>query len=368
MRHERVRRALNIAAGILMVVALVVAALGVPAEVAAADAPGGCSSAVAAARNTWINDTISTSTDIDWFRFSTTTGSRTLITLGHLPADYDLYLYSGCSTLLGSSHRSGTTHDEIYRYLDAGTYRIKVVGYAGAHSTTPYAVRFRPIAWGVPVLSSTTWTDAAGYLHVAGEVLNNTADNRRWIEIDATFRNSAGAALASAVGYSDVATLRPWSRSSFEITARKPAGYARTSLKVCTPSGTGGCLAGQITTAPRTALSIAPGTPWIDAAGRRHYSGTIRNAGTTAAHLTRSLVTQYDGYGNVRGVGVGAANPSSLRAGATGSFDVIGSSTAAPNRVGYVADASATGCATGPRYTTPVRENFVPPIARPSAS
>jgi peptidoglycan/xylan/chitin deacetylase (PgdA/CDA1 family) len=115
-------------------------------------------------------------------------------------------------------------------------------------------------------------------------------------------------------------------------------------------------------------LSIAPGAAPVDAAGRRHYKGMILNVGGTGAHLTRSLVTQYDGYGNVRGVGVGPATPSTLASGASGSFDVVASSSAAPNRVGYVAEASTTGCATGPRYATAGRENFVPPIARPSAS
>jgi peptidoglycan/xylan/chitin deacetylase (PgdA/CDA1 family) len=368
MKHQPVRRPIALVARIAVVVALATTSVAGPAHVAASDAPGGCSGAIAGARNTWISDTISTSSDVDWFKFSITSASRTLVTLGHLPADYDLYLYSGCSTLLASSHRGGAAFDEIYTYLGAGTYRVKVVGFAGAHSATAYALRFRPVAWGIAVLSSTTWTDAAGYLHVAGEVLNNTADNRRWVQIDATFRNSAGVALGAAVGYSDVATLRPGTRSTFEITARKPAGHAMTSLKVCTPSSTGGCLAGQVTTAPLGGLSVTPGATSVDAGGQRHYTGSVRNAGTTAAYLTRSLATQYDSYGNVRGLGAGSTSPSTLAAGTTGSFDVTASSTAAPNRVGYAVQATGTGCATSPRYATTTRENFIPPITRVSAS
>ena len=355
-------------ARIAVLIVLLGTSLAVPSGVAAADAPGSCSRAIASARNTWISDTISSATDVDWFKFSTTSSSRTLVTLGHLPADYDLSLYSGCSTLLARSHRSGSQYDEIYASLPAGTYRVKVVGYAGAHSATAYALRFRPIAWGLTILSSTTWTDAAGYVHVAGEVLNNTADYRRWIEIDATLRNSAGVAVGSAVGYSDVATLRPWTRSPFEITARRPSGYAKTSLRVCTPSSTGGCLAGQVTGAPLGSLSVAASSPTVDASGQRHYPGTVRNGGTTTAYLSQALVTQYDTYGNVRGVGSRGANPSTLAAGATGSFEAIGSSTAAPNRVTYAAQASRIGCTTSPRYATATQENVIPPIARTSAS
>ncbi len=268
MPRELIRHHLPIVGRIVAILALAAGTLGVPAGVAAADAPGRCSSAVPVARNTWVNETISTSTDVDWFRFSTTAGSRTLITLGHLAADYDLYLYSGCSTLLASSHRSGRGYDEIYRYLAAGTYRLKVVGYAGAHSPTAYALRIRPIAWGITVLSSTTWTDAAGYLHVAGEVLNNTADNRRWIEIDATFRNSAGVALAlrgRLQRRGDATTVvaklvRDHRAETGWRTRRRASRYARHRRPAS-------CLAGQVTTAPGTA-AVDHGGRIVDRCGR----------------------------------------------------------------------------------------------------
>jgi peptidoglycan/xylan/chitin deacetylase (PgdA/CDA1 family) len=352
----------------IAVVAALIGSAAVPSGVAAADAPGGCSGASASARNTWISDTISTASDVDWFRFSTTSAARTLVTLGHLPADYDLRLYAGCSSLVASSHRSGSQYDEILAWLPAGTYSVRVVGYAGAHSATAYALRFRQLSWGIAVLSSTTWTDAAGYLHIAGEILNNTGDPRRWIELDATFLNSAGGTVGKAVGYADVATVRSLARSPFEIVARKPAGYARTTLKVCTPTAAGGCQAGQVTTTPLGGLSVAPGASSVDGAGRRHYAGSITNGATTTAYLTRSLVTQYDAYGNVRGVGNASTNPATLTSGSTGAFDVVGTSALVPNRVGYAAQAARIGCSSTPRYATSAQENFVPPIARPSAS
>jgi peptidoglycan/xylan/chitin deacetylase (PgdA/CDA1 family) len=360
----------HLAALLRLAVLAVLAATSIAAPIgaAAADAPAGCSSAVASPRNTWITDTIPTSTDIDWFRFTTTGGSRTIVTLGHLPADYDLSLYAGCSTLLATSHRSGSQFDEISAYLPAGTYSVKVAGYAGAHSTTTYALRFRPIAWGVVVLSSTSWTDSAGYLHVIGEVLNNTSDPRRWIEIDATLKDGAGATLGSAVGYSDIATLPPGSRSPFEITGRAPAGLATASLTVCTPVSSGGCLSGEITTAPLGGLVVAAGSVSTNAAGHRRYRGSVRNTGTANAHLTQAVVTQYDAYGQVRGLGVGSTDPSTLPGGATGTYDVTASSATAPNRVGYAAQASRAGCSTSPRYATATQENFIPPIARASAS
>jgi hypothetical protein len=228
------RHPLSVLGHLGLLLALGTGYLGAAAPVAAADAPNTCGGATTTApSNSWLGGTIATSTDVDWYRFSIGTGTRAIITLGDLPADYDLALYRDCSTLVATSTRSGRQFDEIYRSLSAGTYRVKVAGYRGAHSTQPYALRLRTLSWGIKVLSSTTWTDAAGYLHV-------TADNRGWIQVDASLLGAGGAVLARAVGYPKTPTLAPWSRSPFELVAKKPAGYATTSLAICTPTTTGG--------------------------------------------------------------------------------------------------------------------------------
>jgi len=354
---------------ILALVALTVAWVGLPAPAAAADAPNTCAGATtSSAKSAWINETIASSTDVDWFRFTTTAASRTLVTLGHLPADYDLFVYSGCSTLVASSARSGSQFDQVYAYLGAGTYFVKVVGYRGASSASAYALQFRPIAWGTPILSSATWTDASGYLHIAGEVLNNTSESRRWIEIDATLLSSTNAIVGSAVGYTSIATLAPYTRSPFEIRTRKPAGYAKPSLRVCTPNGTGGCLSGQATSAPVGSLTVTPGASYVVASGVRHYPGTIRNGGTATAHLVEAVVTIYNSYGNVTGTGWDATSPSSVAAGASGAYDIAGHGSTSPNRTLVAAEATRTTCAATPRYATPGTENVKPPVARASAS
>jgi peptidoglycan/xylan/chitin deacetylase (PgdA/CDA1 family) len=366
----RSRRPIAAVARAFVVISLALAALAVPGGVAAADAAGTCSSAsVAQPTNTSLHDTIGSATDVDWFRFTTTTATWTLVTLGHLPADYDLSVYSGCGTLVATSHRSGRTYDEVYANLPAGTYQVKVVGFGGAFSaTSQYSLRFRPLAWGIPILSSTTSTDASGYLHVAGEVLNNTADSRRWIEIDATFLDAAGATVDGAVGYTDVAKLAPRTRSPFEIVARRPAAYARTTVRVCTPSATGGCLSGQVSTAPIGALPITAGPSTLDASGRRHLTGTVRNANSGTAYLTQAVTTLYDADGNVAGLGAAFTKPSAIAPGASAPFEVVATGSASPNRVGYQAQARAAGCASGPRYTAGGQENVKPPLARTSAS
>lgn len=350
----------------LAVLALAVTWVAVPAAAAAADAPSSCTSTVPSPGNTWLGDAISSTTDADWFKFSIAAGTRAQLTLGDLPADYDMLLYSNCSTLLASSTRPDREYEEIYRQLPAGKYRVKVFGFNGAHSASAYSIRMRILAWGTPILSSTEWTDAAGYLHVVGEVLNNTAEPRRWLQVNASFLNGSGAAVGSAVGYTDFPTLQPWTRSPFEIVARKPTGYASTTVKVCTPGGTG-CLSGEVAPAAPTGISLTSSAGHVDSGGRRHYTGSVRNDGASTVHLPLAMATLYNARGNVRGLASGPAEAASLAPGAATSYDLIGTGTASPNRAPALATASPVGCTTSQRYTG-ARENLLPPLTRSSAT
>jgi peptidoglycan/xylan/chitin deacetylase (PgdA/CDA1 family) len=340
--------------------------VGLPAAVAAADAPSSCSSATTSSTNTWLRDSIASSSDVDWFRFSIAAGTRAQLLLGDLAADYDISLYAGCSTLLASSTRPGTEFEEIYRQLPAGRYRVRVVGFEGAHAAAAYSLRLRTLAWGAPILSSTEWTDSAGYLHVAGEILNNTTEPRRWIQVDAVLRDAAGAEIGRAVGYTDVPVLQPWTRSPFEIVTRKPAGFSRVSLAICTPSPDG-CRQGQIAPASGPTVVASGSASFVDGSGRRHYTGTIRNAGSTTASLPRAAVTLYNARGNVRGLASGAASSHALAPGTTTAYDIVGAGTSAPNRAPALAIADPIGCSTAQRYAG-AQENLLPPLGRASAS
>ena len=89
--------------------------------------------------NTNLTATISSTTDVDWYRFSTISGAtRVKVNLTTLPADYDLYLYSNnASTLLGSSILGGTSSEQVIRNTTkTGTYYVRVIGYQGVFSTS----------------------------------------------------------------------------------------------------------------------------------------------------------------------------------------------------------------------------------------
>lgn len=101
------------------------------------------SQAKAITANTNITAKISSTSDVDWFKFTTTTAAKNIrIDLTNLPADYDVRLYNPSGTQIGISQNGGTTAEAIiYNNGAAGTYKVKVYGYAGANSTSCYTLR-----------------------------------------------------------------------------------------------------------------------------------------------------------------------------------------------------------------------------------
>jgi len=92
------------------------------------------------ALNTNLTGFITPSTDVDWFKFTTTTsgGIKIKVDLTNLPANYDVVLYkSNASTKIATGANGGTTSESIkYNATTTGTYYVKVYGYNGATSAT----------------------------------------------------------------------------------------------------------------------------------------------------------------------------------------------------------------------------------------
>lgn len=93
--------------------------------------------------NTAITAKIGSSTDKDYFKFTTTSSApKVKITLSNLPYDYDVRLYNSAGTQVGISQNSGTT-TEVIAYnsaTTAATYTVYVYGYNGAYSSNCYSL------------------------------------------------------------------------------------------------------------------------------------------------------------------------------------------------------------------------------------
>lgn len=84
---------------------------------------------------------ISTSTDIDYFRITTSATSNLAVNLaGPSGVDYDLFVYNSAGTQIGSSEGTTATEAVSLSSQAAGTYYIKVIGYNGANSATCYTL------------------------------------------------------------------------------------------------------------------------------------------------------------------------------------------------------------------------------------
>ncbi len=90
------------------------------------------------ATNTDISAKIGTSSDKDWFKFTTTTAAPNVkVTLTNLPYDYDLRLYNSAGSQLRISQNGGITSETAtYNTSAAGTYYVQVYGYGGANSNS----------------------------------------------------------------------------------------------------------------------------------------------------------------------------------------------------------------------------------------
>lgn len=86
---------------------------------------------------------IYSSSDVDYYYFNGTAGRYITVSLTNLPKDYDVYLLNSAGTIVAKSEKGGTTSESISYYgSTTGKYYVKVVGYAGAYSTTtPYKLK-----------------------------------------------------------------------------------------------------------------------------------------------------------------------------------------------------------------------------------
>ena len=85
---------------------------------------------------------ISTTTDIDYYKITTTATSNIVYNLvGPSGVDYDLTIYNSAGTQIGSGAGSTATETVSLTGQAAGTYYIKVFGYSGANSATCYTIK-----------------------------------------------------------------------------------------------------------------------------------------------------------------------------------------------------------------------------------
>jgi len=98
---------------------------------------------------------ITTATDIDYFKI-TTTGTNNIVynLVGPSGVDFDMTIYNSAGTQIGSGAGSTATETVSLTSQAAGTYYIKVFGYSGANSATCYTIKATATAVGASCAST----------------------------------------------------------------------------------------------------------------------------------------------------------------------------------------------------------------------
>ena len=111
-----------------------------------------------------------------------------------------------------------------------------VVTATSTPTTTPTV-----LAPGVHIVPNHTYyVDSIDYLHVVGEVQNNTANHLRFVKITANFFNQAGQLLDTDYTYIHLDNLPPGQKTCFTILRRsRPVGRANSSSRP--PTGQTAC-------------------------------------------------------------------------------------------------------------------------------
>jgi len=90
---------------------------------------------------TTISAAISSSTDQDYYKVTTTSvGTHSFALAGPSGVDYDLYVYNSAGTQIGSGTGTTATENVSIANLAVGTYTVRVFGYNGATSATCYTL------------------------------------------------------------------------------------------------------------------------------------------------------------------------------------------------------------------------------------
>lgn len=154
--------------------------------------------------NTDVRGTISTGTDIDYYKFVITTGGTITISLTTLPANYDLRLYNSAGAQVASSARNGTSNESIATTVAAGTWYARVIGRTTStfNATSCYTLR---VATGTAsregdfVLAANGLTQVRVFPNPMSQVLNislNRLEGRSSVSIfDINGRNLASQAV-----------------------------------------------------------------------------------------------------------------------------------------------------------------------------
>ena len=170
---------------------------------------------------------------------------------------------------------------------------------------------------GVSVLSNHSWyvDGIVSYLHIVGEVHNNTTSDLRSVRVDASFFNSDDQLIASADAYTCLDNLPAGGTTCFHITLPEPSDWSYYEFEVPTYQADG---------RPLPDLTIFDHEGWYyPSLGWCEITGQVRNDEGSRVEDVKIVATLYDDVGTVVGCGCAYATNPDLDPGVASSFDLM---------------------------------------------
>lgn len=159
------------------------------------------------------------------------------------------------------------------------------------------------------------YVDVVDYLHVLGEVQNNTDSYLRFIKITAKALNRDGQTLGSGSAYIYLDSLPPGEKTCFDVLLKEPLGWSSYRLENPTYSTDG---------SPLPKLTVLNSNGSHDSTtGWYKITGQVRNDHGTRIDYVSPIGTAYDASGSVVGCNITYVNGNHLAAGQAGPFEML---------------------------------------------
>ena len=169
---------------------------------------------------------------------------------------------------------------------------------------------------GVYILPNhSTYVDSIGYLHIVGEVMNNTSQYLRFVKISANVFGSGGQLLGTDFTYTYLDNLPAWDRTCFHVLLEQPVGWQYYQFEAPTYWTDGQAL-------PNLSVINTSGTYYPDY-GWYKVIGEVRNDHGSRVEYVSPVGTLYNSSGTVIGCDFTFVNSTHLDAGQISAFELL---------------------------------------------
>ena len=138
-------------------------------------------------------------------------------------------------------------------------------------------------AGSVQVVSTSSWTDSIGNIHIVGEVLNGSGQFEQFIEIDFGLHNAANTLIRTEFTFTQADVLAPGERSSFDDIFTPPSGYDHYWISNITSQAR--------SAPPNHNFATTVTSVFTDVIGAQHVVGTVTNNNSTTDTFVEILFT-----------------------------------------------------------------------------